>query len=134
MTEADLEREASRLFKQLGLKVGAESLNFFLGESLRISDWKKLIKPPRDYHRNNNCDGLRMAESSPTKSGAGQRPRAVLVIPPGVKSDRGLVNGSSNGHYQDLKVVAYGNGMKTRQEYFGKPHTMIARETRAHSV
>lgn len=127
MTEADLEREASRLFKQLGLKVGAESLNFFLGESLRISDWKKLIKPPRDRHLAKNRHGLGMAESSSTNHGAGPRPRAVLVLPPSGKSDRGFVNGSTNGHRQDLRIIAYDNGTKTRPEYFGKPLYRISR-------
>lgn len=129
MTEADLEREASRLFKQLGLKVGAESLDFFLvGESVRLRDWKKLLKAPRN-HRTSNCDDLTMAESTPssTSSGLGTRPRSVLVLPPGKSTDHGLVNGSTNGHRQDVRVIAYAGGNKTRPECFGKRYSVILR-------
>jgi hypothetical protein len=41
-TEADLNREALKLFRQLDLKIGVESLDFFKGESLYLKDWKKV--------------------------------------------------------------------------------------------
>ena len=44
MTESDLDREALKLFEQLGLHVGAESLNFFQGESHYLTDWKSSFK------------------------------------------------------------------------------------------
>lgn len=46
MTETDLEREASKLFGKLGITVGAESLDFFHGKSLCLSDWKKSLRRP----------------------------------------------------------------------------------------
>lgn len=49
MTEADLKREADKLFQRLGLRVGSESLDFFLGESVYLSDWKgQFSRPPHD--------------------------------------------------------------------------------------
>ena len=46
MTETDLQREASKLYSKLGITVGAESLDFFHGTSVRLSDWKKRLRRP----------------------------------------------------------------------------------------
>ena len=97
MTEADLEREASRLYKQLGLKVGADSLDFFLVESVRLKDWKKLIKPPPlNNHIITNGNDWKMAE--PNNAGIGMRPRHVKV-----RTDGRVVNGSNNSEDHKLK-------------------------------
>ena len=94
MTEADLEREASRLYKKLGLNVGADSLNFFLVESVRLRDWKKLIKPPPGNHRiSNGTVSKKMAEFTPN-NGVSLGRTAV--------DEKNLVNGSSNGHSKPL--------------------------------
>ena len=47
MTEADFEREAIKLFRQLGLTVDAETLDFFQGQSVSLTDWKSSFKPKR---------------------------------------------------------------------------------------
>lgn len=44
MTEADFEREAIKLFRQLGLTVDAETLDFFQGESVSLTDWRSSFK------------------------------------------------------------------------------------------
>ena len=46
MTETDLQREASKLYSKLGITVGAESLDFFHGTSVRLIDWKKRLRRP----------------------------------------------------------------------------------------
>ena len=107
MTEADLEREASRLYKKLGLKVGAESLNFFLVESVRLRDWKKLIKPPPGNHKiSNGTDSNKMTEFA-TNNGCDSRARAAV-------EEKNLANCSSNGHIEDVTRV------KTLPESFGE--------------
>ena len=47
MTEADFEQEAIKLFRQLGLTVDAETLDFFQGQSVSLIDWKSSFKPKR---------------------------------------------------------------------------------------
>lgn len=85
MTEADLDREAVKLFQQLGLKVGAESLEFFRAESLYIKDWKNSFKP--------RSKGSIMSTSR-TVANPHQRKIKPLVINPGT-SDIGS-EGSPN--------------------------------------
>ena len=117
MTEADLEREAVKLFQHLGLKVGAESLDFFKGESLYIKDWKKSFKHPHATK-----SGIEMSSClSPTtrlSSNPHYRRTQPLVINPNA-SDIGS-EGSPN-----ISPATSSNENTDREdegdeEYFGK--------------
>lgn len=121
MTETDLEREASHLFRELGLKAGAESLNFFLGESVHLCNWKKLLKPPRIAPSN----GITMAESNNRslyeKSHAVRklRPRPLAMIEPLATTDRYIIDSSSDDHH--VRVIPNGKIQSLDQDYYGKP-------------
>lgn len=68
MTEADLEREAVKLFKQLGLTVGAESLDFFQGESVFLTDWKSNFKTPHSRPNSYKLSSSRALRSKMSNS------------------------------------------------------------------
>ena len=46
MSESDFEREATQLFRNLGLPLGKDSLDFFQSDNAHKSDWKSSIRQP----------------------------------------------------------------------------------------
>ena len=95
MTEADLKREADKLFQRLGLRVGSESLDFFLGESVYLSDWKGQFSHPPC----NGGNGLTWKSMSANKEISGSMDSVNSASPL-----------SQEGRYDD-------------QDHYGRPQT-----------
>ena len=67
-------------------------------ESVRLRDWKKLIKPPPGNHKiSNGTDSNKMTEFA-TNNGCDSRARAAV-------EEKNLANCSSNGHIEDVTRV-----------------------------
>ncbi|XP_011409674.1 PREDICTED: Wilms tumor protein 1-interacting protein homolog [Amphimedon queenslandica] len=84
MTEADFEREAIKLFRQLGLTVDAETLDFFQGQSVSLIDWKSSFKPKRvripEPYPPRGGKPCNMSTTSSSSSSPHQRKRLPLTV------------------------------------------------------
>lgn len=134
MTEADFEREAVKLFQQLGLTVGSESLNFFQGESVSLVDWKANFKTrlsKKSFSNDNTslATAIGKMSASPVITTRQLRPPSLLSRRPSKTSDigsEGSVSASptSHGSREEEEEVMTPAPFKEENEedphYFGK--------------
>ena len=117
MTEADFEREAVKLFRKLGLKVGAESLDFFKGQSVLLSDWKGLFKHPQQPRSRLSSPSTATRESIMSNS-PHHRKVQPLVLP---TSSLGINSrGSTSPTSHDSTDHEEEDDRDSEEEYFGE--------------